>query len=129
MKKIFFILISCLLLVSCSNDEIDPSREMEQVILDEMLSDILEQAMNNNCSNSENWSFIAIGSKACGGPSSYIIYSTQIDTVDFLNEVSEYTQAEAIFNEKWEIVSDCSTPRIPSGVNCVNGSPELVFNS
>ena len=127
MKKILFILASFLFLVNCSNDGIDPSRNEEQEILDEMFIAILEQAMNEDCDNDENWSFTAIGSKACGGPTGFIIYSTTIDTVDFLNEVGKYTQAEAGFNEKWEIVSDCSTPRIPSAVSCVNGSLELVY--
>ena len=128
MKNLFLVLIGCLILVNCSNDEIDSSREQEQRILDQMFIEILGQSKNDSCSSSEQWSFTAIVTKACGGPSSYIIYSTQIDTEDFLEEVSEYTRAEASFNEKWDIVSDCSTPRIPSGVKCVDGRPELFFN-
>ena len=127
MKNIIFILSSFLFLVNCSNNDIDPSRTLEQEALDEMFIDIVEQAMNIDCDNDENWSFTAIGSKACGGPSSFIIYSSTINTSDFLNEVSKYTQAEAAFNEKWEIASDCSTPSIPSEVSCVNGIPELVY--
>lgn len=127
MKKLFFIFMSFLFLVNCSNDDIDTSRMEEQQILDEKFMEIIEQAMNNDCDNDENWSFIAIGNKACGGPSSFIIYSTMINTVEFLNKVNKYTQAEANFNEKWEIISDCSTPRIPIGVSCVNGRPELVY--
>ena len=127
MKYIFFILSGFLFLVSCSNDDIDLSRTQEQEALDEMFIDIVEQAMNDDCDNDENWSFTAIGSKACGGPSGFIIYSSTINTEYFLNEVSTYTQKEAGFNEKWKIVSDCSTPRIPSAVGCVNGIPELVY--
>ena len=127
MKRIFFILASFLFLVNCSNDANDSSRTEEREILDQMFIELLEEAMNEDCDNDENWSFTAIGSKACGGPTSFIIYSTAIDIVDFLNEVGKYTQAETEFNEKWEIVSDCSTPRIPSAVSCINGRPELIY--
>lgn len=127
MKCVLLIIMGFLLAVGCNNEDIDSSQVEEQKMLDAIFIEILDEAKSENCTNDENWSFTAIGSKACGGPAGFIIYSTTIDTVDFLNKVTGYTQAEAEFNQKWGIVSDCSTPQIPSAVICVNGTPELIY--
>lgn len=49
------------------------------------------------CNDPDNWSYTAIGSKACGGPKGYIAYSNEIDVDAFLNKVEDYNRTEAEF--------------------------------
>jgi len=78
-----------------------------------------------SCTNSNDWLSTDYGSKACGGSQGYIAYSTQIDTVTFLEKVAFYTEAENQFNRKWGVVSTCDIPCQPRFVECKNGYPIL----
>ena len=80
-----------------------------------------------SCTNSNDWTFTSYGRKACGGPKGYIAYSTQIDTVDFLQKIATYSQAEKDYNFKWGIISDCAIPNEPKSVTCKNGFPTLNY--
>lgn len=113
-------------LAACSKDS-SPSQEADQRNLNRQREKIEEIAASMPCTNAEDWEFTAIGSKACGGPTGYIAYSTQIDTVDFLNRVERYSDNQAEFNQRWGIASDCSLPPTPIDVVCENGGAVLVF--
>lgn len=73
------------------------------------------------CSENSDCKYIAFGSKACGGPKTFLVYSTSID-VDLLQQkVETYNALENSFNQKWGITSDCSVVSPPTSVGCVNG--------
>lgn len=51
---------------------------------------------------------IAFGSKACGGPKTYLIYSTaRTDERRLRTLVNEYNRLDAERNERLDLVSDC----------------------
>ena len=81
------------------------------------------------CKNEGDWRFIGIGSKACGGVSSFIAYSSKIDTVSFLKKAEKYTSAQAEFNKRWGIISDCSLMLAPDDVVCEEGRPKLWYKN
>ncbi|MBL4887107.1 MAG: hypothetical protein JKZ03_01310 [Flavobacteriaceae bacterium] len=121
-------MVGCLAFIAaCDTDDDSSSQEQERLNLEEMLSEINEIAESVPCENPYDWTFTAIGSKACGGPIGYLAYSLNIDTVSFLNTVEAYSIALDDFNKKWNIVSDCSVPPIPIDVACENGKAVLVF--
>lgn len=129
MKKLSFIVfVFCLIFSSCSNDE--NSQEEDSEKLEKMHNEIISASLANSepCTNSQEWDFAPIGSKGCGGPTGYIVYSKKINTDDFFSKIKKYTDAQSDFNKKWGIISDCSIPTMPAGVQCSDGKPVLSYS-
>lgn len=56
----------------------------------------------------------AIGSKPCGGPWEYIVYSaSSTDPTELASRLAEYNAFEAEMNALYGYVSDCSIPNRP----------------
>jgi len=130
MKNIKFLFIAfSLFFYNCNNDD-SPSQESEDQNLSKMHAEIIAASQVNTtpCTNSAEWAFTAIGSKACGGPIGFIPYSLKINTSEFLKKVENFTKAQDEYNKKWGITSTCDVAIIPSGVDCVNGKPTLIYN-
>ena len=102
-------------------------QEKEHRILMDLFNEIELIANSVDCSNSNDWTYTAYGSKACGGPQGYIAYSTLINEVDFLKKVKHYTKSEDEFNIKWGIISTCEFSQPPVKIVCENGSPVLKY--
>ena len=128
MKKLSFIVfVFCLLFSSCSNDE--NSQEEDSEKLEKMYNEIITASSNSEpCKNSQEWDFAPIGSKACGGHAGYIVYLKKINTDEFFSKIKKYTDAQSDFNKKWGIISDCSIPTMPIGVQCSEGKPVLSYS-
>lgn len=86
-------------------------------------------SLSVTCDQASEWKFTGIGAKACGGYTSYIAYSSKIDTIDFLKKAKDYTEAMAVYNKKWDIMSDCALVLPPNHVICENGKPKLVYQN
>ncbi|MEN2400061.1 hypothetical protein GKZ90_0009745 [Flavobacterium sp. MC2016-06] len=130
MKKLRYILFAtCLLFLSCSNDE--NSKEEDSKKLEIMYNEIIDLSLVNSqtCTDSKDWSITGIGSKPCGGVTGYIAYSKKVNEPEFLNKVKAYTDAEAVFNGKWKIYSTCEALPPPASVECVDGKPKLTYNT
>ncbi|EAZ80999.1 hypothetical protein [Algoriphagus machipongonensis] len=84
MRKLFIPLL--LILSSCQLFDSD-QKEYELSEMDELYERIISISESKNCTDSSNWKFTAIGSKACGGPASYIAYSSEINESEFLDLV------------------------------------------
>lgn len=102
-------------------------QEIDHRNLMDLFYEIENLSSSVSCTNAGNWSFTAYGSRACGGPQGYIPYSNQINTVDFLQKVEDYTEAERLYNIKWNIVSTCDVPNTPISIECQNGYPFLKY--
>jgi hypothetical protein len=116
-------LILLLLLIgtagSCQNSE-----EIQEVTardLDLQFEEITNLAASKNCTESSQCSYIAYGSKACGGPQGHLVFSSEIDTEKLKDLVNKYTIAEAAYNKQNGIVSDCSVVTPPQTIDCVDG--------
>ncbi|MGE5944275.1 MAG: hypothetical protein ACM31G_08045 [Flavobacteriales bacterium] len=79
------------------------------------------------CSENTECKFIAFGSKACGGPKSYLIYSTSIDVKKLEMLVETYNQKDADFNRKYGVISDCSAVMPPNGLKCENNTCVAIY--
>jgi hypothetical protein len=77
------------------------------------------------CVDDSNWDVVAVGSKACGGPTGYIAYAKTIDKTSFLKKVDFFTEAQKAYNNKWNVVSDCAMVMPPKSVSCVDGKPKF----
>jgi hypothetical protein len=89
--------------------------------LDELYSEIVELAGDGSCDELSECATLAVGSKACGGPSSYIVYcASAIDEAALIEKVDEYTQLEQDYNLANDIVSTCEDEPEPD-VELVDG--------
>ena len=110
--------------VSCVAFQDEDAKKLEF-----MLDEIQAIASSVVCENSEAWKITAVGSKACGGPQSYLAYATTINETDFLAKVEAYRVAEENYNKRWGIFSTCDVPAMPSSITCIAGKAEFVYNN
>lgn len=102
-------------------------QEKEHQALMDLFYEISDIVYSQTCSDVNDWSFVAYGAKACGGPKGYLPYHKSIDVASFLEKVATYTQAEKEFNVKWSITSDCAVVNPPKGVDCQFEYPILMY--
>ncbi len=79
------------------------------------------------CSDTGDWSWIAIGSKPCGGPWEYIPYLTTTNNVHLLSLIDSYNNYENLGNKKFARVSTCDVAQVPTSVKCENGKSILIY--
>lgn len=73
------------------------------------------------CDDPAECRFIAFGDKPCGGPWSYLIYSSSnVDSVALGELVAEYNQYNEEINRRYNLMSDCSVPNEPN-LGCLGG--------
>tara|TARA_R110002049_G_scaffold285400_1_gene466265 strand:- start:13088 stop:13486 length:399 start_codon:yes stop_codon:yes gene_type:complete len=132
MKKPFlplFLLLICLSLVAfqCEDDDTPATQETERAELNILKSDIETLANTSVCNESTECKYLAFGNKPCGGPWSYLIYSTSIDEEKLQDLVKEYNEKESAFNAKWGVFSDCAFVSPPSSVKCENNTCVAIY--
>ena len=86
-----------------------------------MKAEILALIDEPRCSQAADCASIAFGGKPCGGPWTYLVYSTTGTDVSALEAlVNEYNKFNAAVNERHGVVSDCMLVTEPR-VDCVKG--------
>ncbi|WP_228372456.1 hypothetical protein [Chryseobacterium daeguense] len=140
MKILFLAVSTAVLMASCSsakNAEAnlpkdiserpadESSQKYEQAQLDKIKATIESEIAKEKCADANEWTFAPIGSKACGGPQSYIAYPKKMEA-EILPKIEDYTEKVKAFNKKYNVVSDCMMIMPPTSVKCVNGKAELV---
>ena len=109
-------------------DDIPPfTQETEQQELAALKTEIENLANTSFCGDAFECKFIAFGSKPCGGPWGYLVYSTSSDTEELENRVERYNREEAIYNTEWGITSDCAVNNPPVSMNCENNACVAVY--
>ncbi len=118
-----FIILGFVLFVSCSKDDIsdDTLAIADDQKLAQMGKEIQEFAKNKACAGSDDCRTMAMGAKACGGPTSYIIYALSKTDEKVLSEkVKQYNDFQKELNIKYNRSSDCLFLSPPT-VDCLNG--------
>lgn len=120
-------IILLVIVFSCTNNS-DTTKEEELSELNSLQNEIELLIDESVCTENSECEFIAFGSKPCGGPWSYLVFSTNIDTELLLNKVAIYNEKENAFNIKWDVVSDCMYVLPPSNTECVDGKCKAIYN-
>lgn len=135
MKKSVLVLVSLILLISYScledenNEQTDQYNE-ELIALHASLDEIVTLADQSICGDDFNCKFIALGEKACGGPKTYLLYSTSIDTTNLESMVETFNIKDKEFNLKWDGVSDdCAVVTAPDSTSCVDGKCVAIYDN
>lgn len=123
--KTLIVFVSILLSVSgCENTE--NSQQVDRKELNRQLEEIKDLISQEACDEETKCDYIAVGSKACGGPKSYLLFSSSIDRQKLEELVEIYNKEEADFNQKYGIVSDCMLVTPPEKIECINGKCEAL---
>lgn len=125
MKNLIWIpLIILLMSFSCEDSQDILVVDLEK--LEELEKQIQTLSESIPCTNSAEWKFTPMGSKACGGPTKYIAYHQSIEG-DFLELVEQYTFQQDQYNRANNVVSDCMLLVPPRTVTCEGNKPVLVY--
>lgn len=123
MKHLIKLLAIFLLLQSfqCEKDEEnrDIKSKQEQLVQEKQI--ILDYIATFPCDASVGCDFLAFGSKPCGGPWEYLVFSNAVDLNYLTTKVNNYNELENQYNIETGAVSDCMAVLPPEEVGCVNG--------
>ena len=110
-----FILLS----INCTSKQDDSNITPEQLVAKKTA---IQNYINTfSCSESLCCNFIAFGSKPCGGPRMYLVFSNSINLPQLQEMVTEYNEMDHLRNIQTNAISDCSIPTPPNEIACVNG--------
>jgi len=126
--RIYGAVAVALMVAACEKQAMVGSPELESIRLENLYRELDSLAGLYPCEDSGEWRFTAVGEKACGGPAGYLAYSTELDTVSFLDKVARYTDLQREYNVKWDVVSDCMFLTPPTGISCEGGEAKLVWS-
>lgn len=130
MKTLLIFLISSLFLVlsatRCDHQDNLNCDEKRQT-LNEMKLTIQNLADTSVCSEEFECRSLALGSKPCGGPWSYLVYSTSIDTLKLTKLVAAYNQFEKTMNTECGLMSDCAMVMPPQQLQCKNNTCIAIY--
>jgi hypothetical protein len=79
-----------------------------------------------SCSENEGCNFIAFGSKPCGGPRTYLLFSNKVDLSKLQNMVENYNKMDELHNKQTNAVSDCMYQLPPSELKCIDGNCTII---
>jgi hypothetical protein len=108
-NKKFILFLSLILFLLCSGCGVhENTQEEDQQELEALADKINDIVGDASCNDVGDCRTIAFGSKPCGGPWSYLVYSIiDTDTLLLSARVELYNSEEAAYNRKWGIASDC----------------------
>ena len=94
----------------------------------QVLRERIRHVSNTQATRLEQCHVMPMGSKACGGPTGYVVYSSETTDEERLkNVVDEYTELQEQRNAEQNAVSDCMVLPKPEAVledgRCTTNSP------
>jgi hypothetical protein len=122
MKKLLLLIVFPLFAFQCS-DETNASLNDELVAKKQEIVDYINSF---DCSDSCN--YIAFGSKPCGGPREFLLFSSNINLDQLQQMVTEYNELDYQNNINTNAVSDCAVVLPPNTVDCVNGDCVVIID-
>jgi len=111
---------------ACTNNSTSLQDE-DRNDLDYLQSEIELLISEGNCTENAECDFIAFGSKPCGGPWYYLVFSNAINVELLKTKVKDYNQKEAAYNKKWGVASDCMAVLPPIGAECIDGICTAIY--
>lgn len=104
----------------------EASQKYDAAQLEKMRAAIEVIAAKDKCSDAAEYTFAAIGAKACGGPVSYLPIPNNYEK-ELRIRIDQYNRKMSEYNTKYGMVSDCMMAAEPSGVQCKNDKAVLVY--
>ena len=122
MKWFFKILALSLILQSFQcTDSNDSSDLITSAQLETKKQEINTYINSFGCSESVRCNYIAFGSKPCGGPRTYLVFSNDVNLTHLQDLVTKYNEMDNLYNIQTKAISDCSCLLPPNEIKCING--------
>ena len=122
-----FVLVSAGLGTSgCAPKQPRVSERPDSLAPDSVTTETLKESITRQvgtaaCSSPAVCRTLPLGSKPCGGPRQYLVYSLDVtDSARLAEDAARFNQAEAQKNRDEGLVSDCMMMMAPQ-VSCVSG--------
>ena len=94
--------------------------KVSQEVLNSLRADMSSIEKNNECDSNAQCKVIAAGSRACGGPSHYMLYSTKNTSDEKAKSIADkLTKYESIYNAQTGMQSICAMLTKPV-TQCMN---------
>ena len=107
--------------LSCAGKQAAVPEGRDSLTSDSLRQSIARQVGTAACSSPAVCRTQPLGSKPCGGPRQYLIYSLKVtDSARLAADAARYSEAEARMNREKGLMSDCSMLVAPQ-VSCVSG--------
>jgi hypothetical protein len=122
MKRLFNLLLIAIMMQSFQCE--DPNSNGTNISssqLETKKQEIQNYINSFYCSEESGCGFIAFGSKPCGGPRTYLLYSNNVDLAKLQQMVKKYNELDDLYNKQTNAISDCMYQLPPTEVKCVNG--------
>ena len=110
----------------CEKESVVSNKKEQFEKLQDEKQEILDYIASVPCDATSGCNFIAFGSKPCGGPWEYLVYSNTIDVSYLTTLVTNYNAQEAQYNETYNIYSDCAVVNPPTNVGCIDGVCSII---
>jgi hypothetical protein len=123
MKNLLWISLFLLLVSFSCEDSENILTNQDFIELEREINALSESV---TCTNSAEWKFTPMGSKACGGPLRYIAYHQSLEK-EVLDLVDQYTVQQEEYNRRNNVVSDCMLALPPKSVTCEGGRPIFTY--
>lgn len=116
------LLVACVGLASCTRSQrVTPITMTDPGTLQAMYQEIYELAQDRTCSDQSACASLPLGSKPCGGPWTYLIYSKErVHEVELVAKVTQLGVYESEYNREHHVLSMCDLAQ-PANPACVNG--------
>jgi len=126
----FFISLIFIVAVGCSLEGTteEQQQELDLKVLSDLGNEITVLIESSVCIDETECAFIAFGTKPCGGPWDYLVYSNSIDTDELIEKVERFNQLQNTYNLKYNITSDCSVVSPPDALICEDNKCKAVYN-
>lgn len=121
MKHIFKLLAIVLLFQSFQCDDDNSVNDITPEELTQKKTEITNYIATFPCEESIGCDFIAFGSKPCGGPWEYLVFSNAVDQNYLTEQVLMYNEMQHQYNIQSGAVSDCAFVNPPTNVGCIDG--------
>lgn len=118
----YFLILFSFLCFSCEEEALSADDLLVEM---EAISSDIQTITSLSCEADSSCKAKAIGVKACGGPTHYIIYSKVTSEAELDYLIGRYNVLNEKYNNLSGLYSDCSITN-PPALDCVSGNCEIV---
>jgi hypothetical protein len=129
MNLFIYVAFTFLTVLACNSNDLTEDKEVELKKITNLEEEIVALAASSVCNDKTECDAIAFGSKPCGGPWSYLVYSNSIDIDLLKSKVEEFNKMQKEYNTKHGIISDCAVVMPPRDIICEDNKCKAVDNS
>jgi hypothetical protein len=122
MKQFFKLIVIAVLMQSFQCEDTNTlDTNISSSELETKNQEIQDYINSFGCSETSGCGFIAFGSKPCGGPRKYLLFSNDVDLEKLNQMVKNYNELDEQYNKQTNAISDCMYQLPPTEVKCING--------